>query len=172
MVMGLGGIGGVVSAHLIEQGYEVAPISTNLAIRKTIENAGFWIGGDTDTRIVPGQVYSEPPVDDAGYDYILLATQPPQVELAAKTAMIGLAEDGVMVVFQNGLCEDRIANIVGKERVVGAIIAWGASMVGPGRYQRTSSGGFTVGRMHGPADERCERAGPHAGVHRPCPAHG
>ena len=47
----------------------------------------------------------------------------------------------------------------GRRRVVGGIIAWGASMVGPGRYQRTSSGGFTLGCLEGDADERCDELG-------------
>lgn len=156
LVMGLGGIGGIVSAHLIEQGIDVVPVSTNQTIRDTIAGAGFWVSGDGETRIVPGEAHPEPPLEGRGFDYVLLATQPPQVEVAARAAMGALAENGTMVIFQNGLCEERIAKLVGRDRVIGAIIAWGASMVGPGRYQRTSSGGFTVGRLDGPPDERCE----------------
>jgi 2-dehydropantoate 2-reductase len=157
--MGLGGIGGIVSAHLLEQGMDVVPVSTNKTIRDTVSSAGFWVSGDGETRIVPGQAYEEPPLDGRGFDYVLLATQPPQVEVAARSAIGALADDGVMVVLQNGLCEERIAKMVGKERVIGAIIAWGASMVGPGRYQRTSAGGFTIGRIDGEADERCDELG-------------
>lgn len=157
LVMGLGGIGGIVSAHLIEQGCTVTPVSTNEAIRASIEKGGFWVSGDGDTRIVPGQAYAEPPLGGPGFDYVLLATQPPQVEIAARTAMGALADEGVMVCFQNGLCEERISKLVGRERVIGGIVAWGASMVGPGRYQRTSSGGFTLGTLEGPIDERCEQ---------------
>jgi 2-dehydropantoate 2-reductase len=51
-------------------------------------------------------------------------------------------------VLQNGLCEERIAAIVGAERVIGAIVAWGASMPEPGRYERTAAGGFQVGRLN------------------------
>ncbi len=156
LVMGLGGIGGIVAAHLLEQGIDVVPVSTNKTIRDTVNTAGFWVSGDGETRIVPGLAAEEPPIDGRGFDYVLLATQPPQVEIAARSSIGALADDGVMVVFQNGLCEERIAKMVGKDRVIGAIIAWGASMVGPGRYQRTSSGGFTVGRMGGRIDERCE----------------
>ena len=76
----------------------------------------------------------------------MLATQPPQVEEAARTALPPLADDGAMVVLQNGLCEERIARIAGAERVIGAIVAWGASMLEPGVYDRTSAGGFRVGR--------------------------
>jgi 2-dehydropantoate 2-reductase len=55
-------------------------------------------------------------------------------------------------VLQNGLCEQRVAAIVGTERVVGGIVAWGASMPEPGRYERTASGGFQLGRLDGSLD--------------------
>ncbi len=134
LVMGLGGIGGLVAANLLEQRVDVTAVSTNVGIRETIEKAGYWISGDGEARIVPGIAVSEPPIDDRGFDYVLLATQPPQVEVAARTALGALAEGGVMVCFQNGLVEERIAKIVGRDRVIGAIVAWGASMIGPGRY--------------------------------------
>ena len=51
---------------------------------------------------------------------------------AARPALPHLASDGQVVVLQNGLCEDRIAAIVGAERVIGGIVAWGAAMPEPG----------------------------------------
>ena len=54
---------------------------------------------------------------------------------------------------QNGLCEERVAAIVGERRVIGAIVAWGASMPEPGRYERTAAGGFQIGRLDGELDE-------------------
>jgi 2-dehydropantoate 2-reductase len=92
--------------------------------------------------------------EEQPFDWILLATQPPQVEDAARRALPWLAPAGAMVCFQNGLCEARIARIAGPDRVVGAVVAWGASMPSPGVYERTSSGGFTIGRMDGAEDPR------------------
>jgi 2-dehydropantoate 2-reductase len=67
-------------------------------------------------------------------------------------------------VLQNGLCEERVAAIVGAERVIGAIVAWGASMAEPGRYERTAHGGFAIGRLGGQTgqtgpDEALRRVG-------------
>ena len=47
---------------------------------------------------------------------------------------------------QNGLCEDRVAAIVGGQRVIGAIVAWGASMPEPGRYERSGCRRLPIGR--------------------------
>jgi 2-dehydropantoate 2-reductase len=156
--MGLGGIGGIVSAHLLEQSVEVVAVTTNQRIAEAIERSGFWLSGDGDTRIVPGHAFPAPPPYRI-FDVILLATQPPQVEEAALTAAPVLADDGLMVCFQNGLVEPRVAKIVGDRRVVGGVVAWGASMVGPGRYERTSAGGFTLGRLEGPPDAKLRALG-------------
>jgi 2-dehydropantoate 2-reductase len=86
------------------------------------------------------------------FDFVLLTTQPPQVEEAATTAAPHLAPTGRLVCFQNGLCEERVARIVPPEQVIGAVVAWGASMLEPGVYDRTSAGGFAVGRLDGAVD--------------------
>jgi 2-dehydropantoate 2-reductase len=94
---------------------------------------------------------------DERFDVVILAVQPPQIEDAARTALPALADGGVCVVLPNGLCEPRVARIVGAERVIGAIVAWGASMPSPGRYERTAAGGFTIGRLGGSARRQCRR---------------
>ena len=50
-----------------------------------------------------------------------------------------LAPDGVIVTLQNGLPELLISEIVGEGRVLGCTVAWGATMLGPGVCELTSS---------------------------------
>jgi 2-dehydropantoate 2-reductase len=156
LVMGAGGIGGIVAATLTEVGADVTAVSTNPAIRAAVEAQGYRVLDGGDHRAVPGRIS---PAPDGRYDLCILATQPPNVEDAARTALHHLAPDGQVVVLQNGLCEDRIAAIVGPDRVVGAIVAWGASMPEPGRYERTAHGGFSLGRLSGALDDDVRRIG-------------
>jgi 2-dehydropantoate 2-reductase len=155
--MGAGGIGGIVAATLTEVGTAVTAVSTNEQIRGAVDRAGYRVVDEGEERVVRGWVAAAP---EGTYDLCILATQPPNVEEAARTALPHLAEDAQVVVLQNGLCEDRIAAIVdgarnefgrlhsgGAERVIGAIVAWGASMTEPGRYERTAAGGFQIGRL-------------------------
>jgi 2-dehydropantoate 2-reductase len=148
LVVGAGGIGGTVTGYLSEAGADIAASTTNQRIFDAVTSQGFRLRGDGDPRAVRGTIHLGLPEGEI-YDYILLATQPPQVEEAARKAMPLLAEEGRMVVFQNGLCEERIARLCGPERVIGGIIAWGASMPEPGLYDRTSSGGFQIGTLSG-----------------------
>src|SRR5262249_23384308 len=93
------------------------------------------------------------------FEFVFLATQPPQVEEAARNALPFLAQSGAMVCFQNGLCEERVAAVAGAHRTIGAIVTWGATMVEPGIYDRTSAGGFVLGRIDGSVDLQLDELG-------------
>ncbi|GAC1352063.1 MAG: 2-dehydropantoate 2-reductase [Polyangiales bacterium] len=154
LVMGCGGIGGIVAAHLIETGHDVTAVTTNKAILSAVRAHGFQVRKGGITRSVPGRIELEVP--QGPFDFVLLSTQPPQVEQAARDAVQAVGPNGAMVCFQNGLCEERVARIAGTERTLGGIVAWGASMLEPGVYHRTAQGGFTLGRIDGLSDLRLE----------------
>jgi len=156
LVVGCGGIGGLVAAHLFAHDHDVTVLTTNAQIASAINSNGFRVLGDDRVSSVRGKAITELDSNTEAFDYILLATQPPQVEEAARGVEPFLAPQGAMVTFQNGLCEERIAKIAGKDRVLGGVVAWGASMHEPGVYERTSPGGFVLGRMDGTHDERLE----------------
>lgn len=156
LVVGCGGIGGLVAAHLFAHEHDVTVLTTNTQIASAINSNGFRLIGDDRVSFAPGKAITKLDPNTEPFDYILLATQPPQVEEAARGALEFLAPRGAMVIFQNGLCEERIAKIAGKDRVLGGVVAWGASMHEPGVYERTSPGGFVLGRMDGAQDERLE----------------
>jgi len=156
LVVGAGGIGGIVAASLAEAEVDVTAVSTNPEIRAAVTADGARLEDDGELRTVPLRVVAAPP-DGERFDVVIFATQPPQIEDAARGVLPALAADGVCVVLPNGLCEPRVARIVGAERVIGAIVAWGASMPSPGRYQRTAAGGFTLGRLGTAPDDACRR---------------
>jgi 2-dehydropantoate 2-reductase len=154
LVMGAGGIGGIVAATLTEVGCAVTAVSTNAEIRAAVDKAGYRVLDEGEERVVRGWVS---PAPEGKYDLVILATQPPNVEDAARTALPHLSDEAQVVVLQNGLCEERIAAIVGGQRVIGGIVAWGASMPEPGVYERTAAGGFQIGRFSGGLDEDLRR---------------
>lgn len=160
LIVGAGAIGGVLAAHLADLGAEVHVLTTNHEIAEALRAHGARLRGDALAGPIQLAGVHEaldrklPP-----FETVFLATQPPQVEEAARSALPWLAAAGRMVVLQNGLCEERIARIAGAQRVVGAVVAWGASMVEPGLYDRTSAGGFSLGRLDGAVDAPLESLG-------------
>ncbi len=160
LLVGCGAIGGVLAAHLLEMGHDLTLLTRNPEIARAIRESGVRVRGEAAPEAVASPPVAEAlQASDEPFDFILLATQPPQVEEAARGALPWLAPNGRMICFQNGLCEQRVAQIVGAERVVGAVVTWGASMVEPGVYDRTSAGGFALGRLDGSVDDPLEELG-------------
>ncbi len=154
--MGCGGIGGILAAKLIECDHDLLAVTHNPAIANAINARGFILRDEHGQQTVAGHTTPTIPATAGQFDFIFLVTQPPQVEEAARAALPYLAPDGAMVCFQNGLCEQRIAAIAGAHRTIGAIVAWGGSMLEPGVYERTSEGGFVIGRLEGAQDPRLD----------------
>jgi 2-dehydropantoate 2-reductase len=158
LVMGCGAVGGIVTAHLLESGQDVTAFTPNAAIADAVQARGLQVRGDGPARTVAARVVRSVP-SEPQFDVVVLATQPTDVEAAATAARGVLAPGGAMLCLQNGLCEERIARIVGPERTVGAIVGWGAAMPEPGLYDRTAAGGFTLGRVDGSTDALLDEIG-------------
>lgn len=165
LVVGCGAIGGVLTAALAETGHDVTALTTNERIHEAVAARGIKVVGEGAPRHVKARVVTKLGPEER-FDYVLLATQPPQVEEAARTALPHLAETGTLVCLQNGLCEERLAKIAGADRVLGAVVGWGATMPEPGLYEKTAAGGFTLGHIggerveHEPLARALEAVGP------------
>ncbi|MFX0211430.1 MAG: ketopantoate reductase family protein, partial [Candidatus Hodarchaeota archaeon] len=66
---------------------------------------------------------------------------------ATKALLPFLNDDSVVVTLQNGVVEDDVAAIVGKNRVIGAVVVWASTMVSPGVIKRTADGLFFIGLL-------------------------
>lgn len=154
LVVGCGGIGGVLLATLVEQGRKVSCVAHREEIAAALRS-GPTLRDENGVRKVTGELEVFVQVPAAGaFEFIVLATPPNRVEDAARSVRHLLAPGGALVCIQNGLCEERVAEIVGRENVIGAVVAWGASAPEPAVYERTSSGGFMLGRLDGTIDDR------------------
>ena len=158
LVVGLGSIGGTLSGLVREA--EVPGVARivgwarNPELRAALQDRGFVLGGLEPRREIPADVVGDLAELDGSFDFVVLAVPPTAVEAAAESTVHLLAPRGAMVCLQNGLCEARVAKIAGPERVLGAVVAWGAESPEPGDYRRTAQGGFYIGRLDGEDDPR------------------
>lgn len=72
------------------------------------------------------------------YDVVFLMTKQKENGKTADFLKGRLTQNGVVCTSQNGLPEERLAEILGAERVYGAVCAWGATFVGGGTAELTS----------------------------------
>ncbi len=156
LIVGCGGIGGVLAAslgqlHRLDKSLLERPtvLARDPEIAQAVAAQGIRLTGVGGPITGRADVVTDASALSGTFDVVLLATQPPDVEAAARSVAGHLSEGGAVVCLQNGLCEERVASHLGAERVLGAVVSWGATALGPGRVERTSSGGFAIGRLDG-----------------------
>ena len=138
LVVGCGGIGGVLTARLTEGGYDVSAVSRNVAMREAVSQLGLTYCRAGTRRTVPAVVLAEP--SPGTFDLVILTTQPTDVQHAAEQFRPVLSPDGKMVVLQNGLCEERVAAVLGDPgKVIGGVVSWGGTVNEPGVVEQTST---------------------------------
>ena len=94
---------------------------------------------------------------DGVWNTVFLAVKALHTEAAAKRLAPRLAADGVVVSLQNGFNELVIADVVGRERTLGAFINFGADVVDPGVVHFAGRGAVVVGELDGRSTERLAR---------------
>ena len=136
-IYGAGSLGTILGAYITKAGCEIELINRNKAHVDALQTKGAQVVG-TVQFTQPVKAYT--PAEMSGkYDILFLMTK--QQHNAEVVTMLKdyLADDGVLVTFQNGLPEVQIAEILGEERVLGCTVAWGATMQGPGVCELTSA---------------------------------
>jgi 2-dehydropantoate 2-reductase len=161
LIEGVGGVGGVIAAELIRAGVRPALVCGNPDITAAIESRGLQVATPEDSFQVETQAVTALNDLPAGkrYDAVLLIMKANRVIEAAWDSLDHLSPDGFVVTFQNGIVEDAVADVVGAEKLVSGIIGWGATMRGPGVYQRTSGGKTYLGEIDGEPRERTSELG-------------
>jgi 2-dehydropantoate 2-reductase len=158
LIQGIGGIGGVVAARVIQSGCDATLVTGNPQITQAINRDGIHITTPEGEATVRARAHTS--LDDlrAGstFDAACLLMKANAVVEAARSTLPLLNDGGYLVTFQNGIVEDVVAAVVGAERVIGGIISWGGTMHAPGVYEKTSGGTTHIGELNGQMTPRLE----------------
>lgn len=136
-IYGAGSLGTILGAYITKGGQQIELINRNKAHVEALQSQGAKIVGTVDfTQAVTAYT----PAEMSGtYDIIFLMTKQQYNAEVVQMLKPFLAEDGVLVTFQNGLPELQLAEVLGKERLLGCTVAWGATMQEAGVCELTSS---------------------------------
>lgn len=136
-IYGAGSLGTILGAFINKAGEPIELINRNKAHVEALQTTGAQVVGTVQFN---QSVKAYTPAEMSGkYDIIFLMTKQQNNKEVVTTLKEYLAEDGVLVTFQNGLPEMQIADILGEERVLGCTVAWGATMLSPGVCELTSA---------------------------------
>ena len=149
VVIGAGAIGGVTAALMKQGGSDVTLVCKHQEIADIASGRGLHITGVKGEHMVHLDAVADIAELDGTYDVALIATKAYDMPACARALLPYLKDNSLVLSLQNGICTDALAVVVGKERTVGCVIGWGATMLGPGELAVTSKGEFLIGRISG-----------------------
>ncbi|HYR97271.1 MAG TPA: ketopantoate reductase family protein [Candidatus Binatus sp.] len=158
--VGAGAIGGTVAARLARAGQDPIVIDRDPEHVRQLRAPGLRVDGLDGGVVTPLGAYTpgEAAALPGRCDLLLLAVRSGATEPALVPLVPRLGPETDVVSLQNGLNEERIAALIGAPRTIGCVVGFGATWIGPGRVEVTSSGELVIGRLDGTTDERLERA--------------
>ena len=153
-ILGAGAIGSVVGGMLTRAGVDVTLVDQWPDHIEAMKRHGLRLSGTCGEHAVPVRAVHLHELQSVGepFDAIFLAVKSYDTEWAAQLAAGYLRQpDGVVVDFQNGVNDERVAAVVGRPRTLGCVIVISAGMYEPGHAIRTdtTSVGFKIGELDG-----------------------
>ena len=160
-VFGAGAIGCVVGGLLTKAGHDVTLVDQWPEHVETMKRRGLRLSGTCGEHTIPVKALHIHELQGVStpFEAIFVAVKSYDTEWAAQMALTYLKQpDGVVVDFQNGINDERVASVVGKDRCLGCVITIGAGMYEPGHAMRTDSGtvGFKIGEHDGRVTDRAQ----------------
>ena len=148
LVWGAGAIGGSVAAWLKRAGHDVTVVDIEAAHVAAIRTTGLHITGPIEDFTI--QIPAMTPDQVTGiWSYIFLAVKAHHTEAACRALTPHLAQDGYVLSLQNGLCELVIAQIIGRDRTIGAFVNFSADWIAPGEIMFGGRGAVVLGELNG-----------------------
>jgi 2-dehydropantoate 2-reductase len=160
-IIGAGAIGSVVGGMLTKAGHDVTLIEQWPEHVEAMKKVGLRLSGTCGEHVVPVKALHIHEVQSLRepFDAVFIAVKSYDTEWAAAMAVANLRRpDGVVVDFQNGINDERVAAVAGRERTLGCVITISAGMYEAGHAIRTDKGtmGFKIGEHDGKDTARAQ----------------
>jgi 2-dehydropantoate 2-reductase len=157
-IIGAGAIGSVVGGLLTKAGRDVTLIDQWPEHVEAMKANGLRLSGTCGDHTIPVKALHIHEAQSVGepFDAVFIAVKSYDTEWATALGARHLAADGIVVDFQNGLNDERVAAVAGRGRTLGCVITIGAGIYEPGHAMRTDRGsiGFKIGELDGTDSER------------------
>ena len=141
-IIGAGAIGCVTGALLYEKGYDV------VLVGREDQTAAIKSGGLVIDGVLGSERFDIPASSSLDFEPVMavLAVKTQDVEEACR-AIKPFVRDSVVVTMQNGVKSDEIAaDVLGREKIVSAVVMYGATYLEPGRVTYNFPGGLVIGK--------------------------
>ena len=153
LVIGGGAIGGITAAKLAGAVRRVSVLDADEEHVALMREPGLTFEEEgAEHTVALDAVSTQAELDDA-YDFALVAVKAP-FHRAALEPLVAAGVAEAFVSLGNGLIQDRMAELVGPDRLLSCLVEWGGSNEGPGRLVRDTVAPMVVGELDGSERER------------------
>lgn len=157
-IIGAGAMGGVFGAHLAEAGQEVTLVDVARPVVEAIEADGLRVDDKAGASRTVRLRATTDPAAVGPVDLAVVFVKCYHTESAVRMAAPLLGPDTAVLSLQNGWGNaPRIAEIVGRERVLAGVTYHSATVLGPGHVQHTGQGPTFLGELDAPVSDRLAR---------------
>jgi 2-dehydropantoate 2-reductase len=155
-VIGAGAIGGVLGAHLVKAGNTVTFCDKDQEHVQAMNSRGLRIEGPDETFTVECDAYTPEQLVKVNklLDTVFLCVKAQHTKEALKPFLHLIGEETNVVSFQNGLCENEIASLIGKEKTIGCFVNFSADYLEPGRILYGGVAALYLGELDGQISRR------------------
>lgn len=158
LVIGTGAVGGV-TAGLMAQGVSrVVALDANPEHVALLRGRGLRIDVLGEERVVALDAHTSIDELTGPFDFGLITLKAP----AIAQVLPALSERGLVDVFVslgNGLVQQKVAAIVGADRLIAGTVEFGATNLGPGHVRQTTRNPYVIGELDGAPRDRTQRLG-------------
>lgn len=146
---GAGAMGGLFGSRLALAGNTVTLIDVWREAVEAINTCGLRVTENGRTRTVRVKAVADP-AEAGPADLVIVLVKGQHTESAVRSGLPLIKNETAVLTLQNGWGNaDRIAGIVGRERVLAGVTLHSVTTVGPGHIQHAGQGPTTIGELDG-----------------------
>ena len=166
-IVGCGGIGGLAGFYMAQAGEAVVFVDQNADHVRAIRDRGISVNGVYGAMSIgPQRSYTPSEIPEPLDGLIFLACKSQHTAAAVPPLLRYLTPQSCIISLQNGMNEDTIADVVGRERTMGALPDYGGAYLNPGVLEAVHEGTVYVGELDGRVTDRAREAARLLGIGR------
>ncbi|HTY21722.1 MAG TPA: 2-dehydropantoate 2-reductase [Desulfomonilaceae bacterium] len=136
MIMGAGSLGTIAGAIMTRKGFDVLLVDANEEHVDALNRDGASVVGEMNFNVPVKAV--TPDALQGQFDLVLYFVKQTANKPALTALLPHLHQRSIVVTMQNGVPEEEVMSYVGREKVLGCAVGWGATWIKPGVSELTS----------------------------------
>ena len=148
ILIGAGQVGGIIGGRLVRAGHELILCDTDREHVEAVRGAGLRVDLPNDSFTVRPQILFPNEVSGK-FDLIMIAVRSEGTKAVLDAVANRMTDEAVVVSLQNGMNLPLIADRVGADRAVGAVVRMRSIKIAPGHVRTYQNGYLYIGHIHG-----------------------